>query len=68
MHQLDVAAGCCSELFKVAAVDGHDFVPVRGERHDCGVDHIGRACCGQELPSGTPKCLVQCPDIDSLSA
>lgn len=64
MHQLDVAAGCSGELCNVVTVGGHDFVPVSSEQHDRGVDHVGVACGGEELPSGSSQHLVQWPDVD----
>ena len=65
MDQLDVASGCCRELFKILTVDRHDLVPVGCEQHDASIDDVSEPGGAEELPSRPTKWLIERADIDS---
>ena len=65
MNQLDVASGCCRELFEILTVDSHDLVPVGCEQYDAGIDDVSEPSGAEELPGGPTKWLIEGADIDS---
>lgn len=65
MDQLDVASGCCRELFKIFTVDRHDLVPVVCEQHDTSIDDVSEPGGAEEPPNGPAKWLIDRADIDS---
>lgn len=63
MNELDVAAKRRRQPFEIVVIHRDDLVSVGREQDDCGIDHIRESSGTEHLPGGSPRSVVQRPNL-----